>query len=178
MAEQELIKVEVAALVEDQASSSPIVILRDVQTDRLLPIWIGDPEARAIAISLNKMSVPRPMTHQLLLNVIGKIGGKLSSVVIDGLKNNTYFASLYIEIGEKFLQIDARPSDAIALALQAGMPVFVDKVIMDRSSQPNPFKDLSLKQEKRETKSRFCGSDFEKLKLLLEKARQREQESF
>lgn len=173
-----MIQVEVADLIEDQASSSPIVILRDLPSNRLLPIWIGDPEARAIAISLNKMSVPRPMTHQLLLNVVEKTGGKLSKIVIDGLKNNTYFASLYVEAGGKFVQIDARPSDAIALALQAGIPVFVDKSIMDSASQPNPFKDLSLKQEKRENKNGFNKWDLEKLKELLEKARRREQESF
>ncbi|MBI4994425.1 bifunctional nuclease family protein [Candidatus Peregrinibacteria bacterium] len=176
MPEVELIPVSVIALVEDQISSSPIVLLHDKQLDRLLPIWIGDPEARAIAIALNKTVMPRPLTHRLLLNIIEAMEGKLSRVVVDRLERNTYFASVYVQMEKKNIVIDARPSDAVAIALESGTPIFVAKAIMDKAAQKNPFPDV-VKQEKREKKLDFTKDDLEKIKKLIEKARERERQS-
>lgn len=173
MADQKLIPVDIIALMEDQASSNPVVVLHDRTSNRLLPIWIGDTEARAIAIALNKMSMPRPLTHTLLLRAIEKMGGKLSRVVVDRLKNNTYFASIYVETAQGVKDIDSRPSDAIALALGACVPIFVTEKIMQENGQPNPFPGSAMRQEKRE----FKESDLKHLKELLEKAREREQQS-
>lgn len=173
MAEEKLVNVDIVALVEDQSNSSPIVVLHDRQNNRLLPIWIGDPEARAIAIALNKMKTPRPLTHSLLLNIISQMGGKLSHIVIDRIKNHTYFASIYIKIGDKTVSVDARPSDSVALALEARVPIFVAKNVMDEAGQENPFPGMAMRQEKREMKK----EDLEKLKELLERAREREQKS-
>ena len=169
----QLVPVDIVALVEDQGSGSPIVVLHDRQTNRLLPIWIGDPEARAIEVALNKVETPRPLTHKLLLSIIDSMGGKLSRIVIDRLKRHTYFASILVETNGKALQIDARPSDAIAIALEARVPIFVDKKIMDLAGQKNPFPGSAMRQEKRE----FKESDMKKLKEMLEKAREREQKS-
>jgi bifunctional DNase/RNase len=171
MPESQLIAVDIVALVEDQANGSPIVVLHDRQHNRLLPIWIGDPEARAIAIALNKMRMPRPLTHKLLLHVIEAMDGKFSRIVVDRLKNHTYFASLYIQSSQKTVAVDCRPSDAIALALEAKMPIFVEKKVMDEAGQDNPFPGIAMRQEKRE----FKEEDLAKLKELLEKARAREQ---
>lgn len=169
---EEFIAVDIVALVEDQANSSPIVILHDRKENRLLPIWIGDPEARAIAVALNKVNMPRPLTHRLLLQIIEQMGGRLSRIVVDRIKSHTYFSTLFVKTGEKFIAIDSRPSDAIALALEAKVPIFVAKSVMDVAGQPNPFPGSAMRQEKREMKA----EDMEKLKTLLDKARQREEQ--
>ncbi|MBI2453869.1 bifunctional nuclease family protein [Candidatus Peregrinibacteria bacterium] len=135
MADSSLIPVDLVALVEDQASSSPIVILHDRRQNRLLPIWIGDPEARAIAIALNRMSTPRPMTHALVLQIIEKMNGKLSRIVVDRLKNNTYFASLHINMTERAISIDARPSDAIAVALFSQQEMAKLKELLEKARE-------------------------------------------
>lgn len=173
MPDSPLIAVDIVALVEDQVNSSPIVVLHDGQHNRLLPIWIGEPEARAIAVALNRMQTPRPLTHSLLLAVIQKMGGKLTQIVVDRLQNHTYFSSLYVQMGPGGIVIDSRPSDSIALALFAKVPIFVTKEIMDIAGQTNPFPGLSLRQEKRTMKE----EDLKKLQELLERAREREQKS-
>lgn len=173
MAKEELIAVDIVALVEDQSNTSPIVVLHDRSHNRLLPIWIGDPEARAIAIALNRMATPRPLTHTLLLVVIEKMGGKLVRIVVDRLKNHTYFSSIYVETEAGVKVIDSRPSDSIALALEARVPIFVAKNIMDMAGQDNPFPGMAMRQEKREMKE----EDLKKLKEMLEKAREREEKS-
>lgn len=178
MPETTLIPVSVIALVEDQINSSPIVLLHDQQLNRLLPIWIGDFEARAVAIILNKTPMPRPLTHKLVLNTLQNMGGKLLHIVIDRLKNNTYFASMHVVKDGHNIAIDARPSDAIAIALEAKTPIFVTKEIMDSAAQKNPLPDIG-KQERKPSQAKrdFKETDLKKLKELLEKARQREQSS-
>ena len=171
-----LVPVIVIALIEDQVSSSPIVLLHDQQTNRLLPIWIGDPEARAIAIVLNKTLMPRPLTHKLLLNVIESMGGRISRVIVDRLERNTYFSSIYVSVNGKDIAIDSRPSDAIAIALEAKIPIFVSKIIMDKAAQKNPFPGV-FEQQKRETKLNLTEADLGKMKELIEKAREREEQS-
>jgi hypothetical protein len=173
MVEQKLIQVDLVALVEDQDSLNPIVILHDVIANRLLPIWIGDPEARAIAVALENKKMSRPLTHRLLVNVVEKTGGKLSRIVVDRLKGKTYFATMYIRVGKKEISIDARPSDAVAIALEAFAPIFVVKEVMDAGSQPNPFQNMTIQQEKRE----FKKEDIEKLRALLLQARAREEQT-
>lgn len=175
MAESEqLIRVDIVALVEDEPRGGPIVILHDRRGNRLLPIWIGNPEARAIAIVLNNTKTPRPLTHTLLLSIVNTLGCKLSRVVVDRIANNTYFACIYITTAaSQDLKIDSRPSDAIALALEARAPIFVDKKVMDKVAQDNPFPGIAMRQEKREMKP----EDLEKMQELLEKARQREQQA-
>lgn len=175
MAKQELVQVDLVALVEDQVSSNPIVVLHDKAGNRLLPIWIGDPEARAIAVALNKTRTPRPMTHQLLLKMVGGLGGQVLRIVVDRLENNTYLASVYIKKGQKTVAIDARPSDAVALAIYAQVPIFVDKQIMDKAAQPNPVPLASMQQTKGTLSMK--EDELQKLKELLAKAREREQKS-
>lgn len=171
--EEKIIPVDLVALIEDQESASPIVVLHDRIGNRVLPIWIGDVEARAIAVALVKITVPRPLTHTLLLRTIEAMGGRLSRIVINRIFNNTYFALLYIQIADTTLAIDARPSDSIALAISARVPIFVAKVVMDTASQPNPFPSGSMQQEKRELKPQ----EVEKLRKLLEKVREREKKA-
>ncbi|PIQ77799.1 hypothetical protein COV82_02715 [Candidatus Peregrinibacteria bacterium CG11_big_fil_rev_8_21_14_0_20_46_8] len=172
--ESQFIPVVVAALVEDQTSQSPIVILHHLQSDRILPIWIGDPEARAIALALNKVELERPLTHNLLQGIIGGMGGKLMQVVVDRLVDKTYYASIIIQRGTTTVKVDARPSDSIALGLTAGVPILVEKNIMDEAGQDNPVR--SFQPEQAQPMSEMEPKDIEKLKKMLKEARQREQE--
>ncbi len=126
------IEVFILNLILDPVNKSPIVILKERAGKRFLPIWIGFPEANAIAIVLEGIVTPRPLTHDLFKNSIEKLGYKISRVVIDDLKDNTYYAHIYfinIETDEE-IGIDARPSDAIALALRFKAPIFADENLL------------------------------------------------
>ncbi|HVM31978.1 MAG TPA: bifunctional nuclease family protein, partial [bacterium] len=112
---------------------TPAVILTDEEEKRYLPIWIGVAEATAIFIQLNEQTLPRPMTHDLLKNVIETLGGKVNKILVNDINQNTFFARVFLEteMGDKF-EVDARPSDAIALALRCDAPIFVaEKVVIN-----------------------------------------------
>jgi bifunctional DNase/RNase len=123
---------EVHGLAIDPNSNAPIVILRDKQAGRILPIWIGIIEASAIAFELEKVKFSRPMTHDLFVQALAKLGGAISRVSIVDLKENTYFAEVALRTSAGELVLDARPSDAIALALRSKAPIFCDSAVLDR----------------------------------------------
>lgn len=129
----EELRVEIKGLMLDPSSNVPIVILRDIESQLFLPIWIGLSEANAIASRIEGVEPPRPMTHDLLRTAIENLGGKLSKVVISDLRDSTFFAMLHLSQGERSLEIDARPSDAIALALRAEAPIFVLRTVLDKA---------------------------------------------
>lgn len=120
----------VAGLVLDPSSNAPIVILKDLRSDVCLPIWIGLAEATAIASALKKVQVARPMTHDLLKSVIDTLGGKVIKILVSGLKENTFLANIEIAVGERLETIDARPSDAIALAVRSDCPIIVSAEVL------------------------------------------------
>ncbi|MGA3082579.1 MAG: bifunctional nuclease family protein [Terracidiphilus sp.] len=124
------IEVRIRGLMMDPATSMPIVVLKDVASETVMPIWVGIFEANAIAIEIEKVSAPRPMTHDLTRNLIRHMNARLERVVISELKDETFFAVLWLRQGEEPMSIDARPSDAIALALRADCPIFVDEQVM------------------------------------------------
>ena len=126
-----LIEVRVQSLGKDP-SKHPVVLLREKGGERLLPIWIGHPEASVIALHLAEQYLTRPLTHDLLLATVGRLGGRIDHVAITHVRNNTYFAELLLEVDGETLRVDARPSDAIALALRARAPVFADDTLLDR----------------------------------------------
>ena len=109
-----------------------VVILKQKDIDRYLPIWIGPPEADAIAVRLQEVSVPRPLTHDLLHNSIKDLGGTIDSIVVSSMENDTYFATIVVRQGDKTVQIDARPSDALALAVRAGVQIFAAPEVMEK----------------------------------------------
>lgn len=114
----------------DLFSSSPIVILKVEEENRYLPIWIGQPEARSILMKLQNQEFSRPLTHDLAVNLVAELGGTLERVTVTELKDSTFFATLLVEIGGRTVEIDSRPSDAIAIAVRAGAPIFAaDEVI-------------------------------------------------
>jgi bifunctional DNase/RNase len=109
-----------------------VVILKQKDTDRYLPIWVGPPEADAIAVRLQEVSVPRPLTHDLLNNAIKDLGGTIDHVIVSSMENDTYFATIVVRQGDKTVEIDARTSDALALAVRASVQIFAAPEVMEK----------------------------------------------
>ena len=130
-----MIRVAVAHLGMDRATNSPVVILREVGGERTLPIWIGPGEAHAIAIEMQGVRPQRPLTHDLLKHVLAGLGGTLRRVNLTGLRDGTYFAELLIARGESIFEVDARPSDSIALALRCSAPIFSAESLFDHATE-------------------------------------------
>ena len=128
------IEMAVAGLTLDPVTKTPIVILKDPENKLNLPIWIGLLEATAMATELEGVKMARPMTHDLLKNILSQIGGSVESVEITDLKENTYYAMIYLKIAGGELAVDCRPSDAIALALRSKSPIYVAKAVLEASS--------------------------------------------
>lgn len=126
-----LIEMAVKGLMVDPLTNLPIIILRDDTNERVLPIWVGPVEANAIALQIENVSTPRPMTHDLLKHVLEEMGGRLTRVIIHDLKDSTFFAYLEITRNDDVSLIDARPSDALALSLRAKVPIFVNERVFD-----------------------------------------------
>ena len=129
------IKMSVSGIILDPVSNVPIVILKDGEGKHTLPIWIGLLEASAIAMELEKIKVHRPLTHDLLKNILDRLQAPIVKIEITQLKENTYYALLYIKRDGSELAIDSRPSDAIALALRTEAPIFVNQEVLDKSRQ-------------------------------------------
>jgi len=110
-----------------------VVILREKGAERYLPIWIGPAEADAIAVRLQEVTVARPLTHDLMSSVIASLGGAIRSVVVNDLANDTFFARVHVEQDGRMMEIDARPSDAIALAVRAGVPIYAEEAVLDQA---------------------------------------------
>jgi uncharacterized protein len=124
------VEVRIRGLMMDPATNMPIVVLKDVGSDTVMPIWVGIFEANAILIEIEKVSAPRPMTHDLTRNLIRHLNAQLERVVINELKDDTFLASLWLRQGGDSVMVDARPSDAIALALRADCPIYVSEEVM------------------------------------------------
>jgi uncharacterized protein len=110
-----------------------VVILKEKDSDRYLPIWIGPNEAEAIAIRLQEVNIARPLTHDLLRTVIDTLGAKVTSVVVNDLANDTFYARIVLDVNGRALEIDSRPSDAIALAVRARVPIYAEDVVLDKA---------------------------------------------
>jgi uncharacterized protein len=129
-----LVEVKVQSLGLDRASNTPVVILQEVEGERVLPIWIGPGEASAIAMQLAEMTFSRPLTHDLLVSVVSGMGGDLQRVVITKVADSTYYAELVVHRGEEVITVDARPSDSIAVALRSDARIFASDDLLERAS--------------------------------------------
>lgn len=135
----ELVSMSIKGLMLDPVSNSPIVVLKDDDEKFFLPIWVGIFEANAIALQLENITTPRPMTHDLLRNLISQLDARVTRVVINDLRDSTFFAQIRLLIaGGKTLEVDARPSDAIALALRTEAPIFVAQSVLDQAQTITP----------------------------------------
>jgi hypothetical protein len=135
------VEMKVRGLALDPVSNMPIIILRDEEDKRSLPIWVGIFEANAIALELEKIPTPRPLTHDLIKNILETIEARLLKIVVTDLRENTFFAELHLQIGEGEFTVDSRPSDAIALALRAAAPIFVNEEVVRKAKSLEVTKD-------------------------------------
>ena len=158
---------KVEGLTLDPLTNMPIIILKDLAGDKALPIWVGYFEANAIALEIEKINTPRPMTHDLLNNIISSLQAKVKHILVTGLKDNTFFAEISVIQNGSDMTIDSRPSDAIALALRSKSPIFVEeKVIEAAKSLDLPDPDKLQNQEKQQWKDWITSikpQDFGKL---------------
>ena len=129
-----LVELKVQSLGLDRSSNTPVLILQELDGERVLPIWIGPGEASAIAMQLADMKFSRPLTHDLLASVLSGLGGELQRVVITRVAESTYYAELVIEREDDFISVDARPSDSIAVALRADARIFAEDELLERAS--------------------------------------------
>jgi hypothetical protein len=129
----EIIEVRIRGLMMDPSTSMPIVVLKDVASETVMPIWVGIFEANAIALEIEKVAAPRPMTHDLTRNLIRNLNARLERIVISELKDDTFYATLWLQQGDEPLVLDARPSDALALALRADCPIYVTDEVMQKA---------------------------------------------
>ena len=127
------IEMSIKGLMVDPISNMPIVILRDKEGSKTLPIWVGMFEANAIALQIENISTPRPMTHDLLRNVIHDLKASVQKIVVCDLQDSTFYALIYLALNGEVVAIDARPSDAIALALRTRAPIFVEEAVIDNA---------------------------------------------
>jgi hypothetical protein len=137
-------EMKVAGITVDPFTNTPIVLLKDLEEKDVLPIWIGLLEASSIATALENIATPRPMTHDLLKNILDNLHVKVLRIEVNDLKDNTYYALLHLEVNKKKFTVDARPSDAIAIAIRTGASIFVEESVIQRSAKV----DLAQKGDK------------------------------
>jgi hypothetical protein len=128
-----LIEMSIKGLMVDPITNMPIVILKDKLGERVLSIWVGIFEANAIALQIENVATPRPMTHDLMRNIISDLDGSVDRVVVSDLKDNTFFAIIHLTVRGERIAVDARPSDAIALALRTRSPILVEESVIDNA---------------------------------------------
>jgi bifunctional DNase/RNase len=139
------VEMSVKGLTLDPLTNMPIVILKDMDDKRVLPIWIGLFEANAIALELEKIPTPRPMTHDLIKDIIAGLNATVTKIVVNDLKNNTFYAVIHLSLNGGNIVIDSRPSDAIALALRIGAPIYVATEVVNKA------RSIDMTQESEDT---------------------------
>src|SRR5262245_52803953 len=135
------VEMKIKGLMIDPVSNMPIIILRETRGDEVMPIWVGVFEANAIALELEKVVTPRPMTHDLLRDVIKSLGARIERIAVTDLKDNTFYALIHMTHNGNTFHVGARPSDAIALALRARAPIFVDTSVIQLAKKIDPTQD-------------------------------------
>jgi bifunctional DNase/RNase len=128
------IEFKIKGLMMDPLTNSPIVVLQDAKSDTLLPIWVGIFEANAIALQIEKVDTPRPMTHDLIKGLLSQLNATVLKIVVTELKDNTFYALIFLDVSGKVITVDSRPSDAIALALRTEAPIFVTDDVLAKSA--------------------------------------------
>jgi len=162
-------KVNIAGLTMDPASNTPIIILKSEKDDHAIPIWIGLLEATSIASALQKIEFDRPMTHDLFKNVADILKADVTRIEVCDLKENTFYARIFFQYGDTSFDLDARPSDAIAIALRFGAPIYVDDKVVQRSKQsderPEVFDESEEGKKWAEYLKNLTPEDFGKYKV-------------
>jgi hypothetical protein len=159
------IEMKIKGLVVDPISKMPIVVLEDPRTDRILPIWIGVFEANAIALTIESIPTPRPMTHDLLKSVLDKLEVAVEKIVVNDVRNNTFYAIIHCRFKDSPVLIDSRPSDAIALALRMNSPIFVEDEVVRRAQSLKFDENFEDSEKLRQWLENLKPEDFGKYKM-------------
>jgi len=159
------IEMKIKGLMIDPVSQMPIVILKDPNGDAVLPIWVGLFEANAIALQMEKVATPRPMTHDLLKNVLGQLEARITKVVITDLKENTFYAVIHLTHRGDDVTIDSRPSDAIAVALRMDAPIFVDEDVINRAKNVDMTREAGESDRLRQWLEKLDPEDLGKYEM-------------
>lgn len=159
-------EMKLAGLIMDSTTNAPVIVLKDLEDKEVISIWIGLLEASAIAVELEKVDLPRPMTHDLVKNVFNSLNIKVLKVEIADLRDNTFYAYIHLGMDGKTFTIDARPSDAIAIALRTKSPIYVDEDVIKKSKKMDleSIKEVAKTDESKELKDlleRMSPDDFE-----------------
>jgi hypothetical protein len=149
----------------DPATNTPIVILKDAKSDTVLPIWVGIYEANAIALEIEKVSTPRPMTHDLIKNVLTGLDAHVHKVVVTELKEDTFYAVIWMEREGRVISVDSRPSDALALALRVDCPIYVDDEVLKNSKKAQSASDPATSEELRKWLEGLSDEDLGKYRM-------------
>lgn len=143
------VEMQIRGLMMDPVTNMPIVVLKDVSSDVVLPIWVGIFEANAIAVELEKATAPRPMTHDLLLNMARGLNATVRKIVVSELRDDTFYAVIWMDHNGETVALDSRPSDAIALALRWDCPIYVSRTVLESSKQSAAAQTISADEMKR-----------------------------
>lgn len=160
-----LIEMRIKGLMIDPINNMPMIILKDVEGKNVLPIWVGVFEANAIALQIEKITTPRPMTHDLLKNILAKMNAKVDKIAITELKNNTYYALIFLNVDGREVTIDSRPSDAIALALRTSSPIFVEQSVIEQAKSPELAEESPDGEKIRKWFEKLKAEDISKYKM-------------
>lgn len=159
------LEMKIRGLMMDPVTNMPIVILKDSGSDTVLPIWVGVYEANAIALEIEKVSTPRPMTHDLIKNVLTGLDAEVHKVVVTELKDDTFYAVIWLEREGHIISVDSRPSDALALALRVDCPIFVDDEVIKNSKLATNLSSRNTDEELRKMLEGLNDEDLGRYKM-------------
>jgi bifunctional DNase/RNase len=159
------VEMRIRGLMMDPVTNMPIVVLKDVTSDQVLPIWVGIYEANAIALEIEKVTTPRPMTHDLIKNVLTGLEAQVRKIVVNELRDDTFFAIIWLEKGGELISIDSRPSDALALALRVDCPIFVEDQVLKSSKVAGTMSDKVSAEEMRRWLENLGDEDLGRYKM-------------
>ncbi len=159
------VEMKIRGLMMDPVTNMPIVILRDVQGSTVLPIWVGVYEANAIALEIEKVSTPRPMTHDLIKTLLLGLNAGLRKVVVSELKDDTFYAVIWLDRDGELISVDSRPSDALALALRLDCPIYVEESVLKSSKVASTVSDKATNDELRRMLEGLNDEDFGRYKM-------------
>ena len=159
------IEVRIRGLMMDPATNMPIVVLKDLNGNSILPIWVGIYEANAIALEIEKVSTPRPMTHDLIKTLLLGLGTGIRKVVVSELKDDTFYAVIWLDKDGDLISVDSRPSDALALALRLDCPIYVDESVLKNSKRTNAAADKVSDEEQRRWLESLDDEDLGRYKM-------------
>lgn len=159
------VEMKIRGLMMDPVTNNPIVVLKDVNGTAILPIWVGIYEANAIALEIEKVATPRPMTHDLIRNLLFGLEAGVKKVVVSDLREDTFYAVIWLERNGQLISVDSRPSDALAIALRLDCPIFVEDAVLKTSKDATAVAEVTNNQELRKWLENLSDEDLGRYKM-------------